>query len=157
MKRYLFFVLVAVFALRSGPVLAQAVNKAAVQTAIVANEKAISDAFMKADAKAFHAHVTPDGLGVDGMGPSKVSEMDAMMADYKIQNYTISASQFMWINDTTVVHIYRWKGKATYKGQPAPDDTWSSTVWTNQGGKWLAAFHQESVAMPPPAAAPAKK
>ena len=157
MKGTLLLVLAAMFALHAQAVQAQAVNKPAVQAAIIANEKAINDAFMKGDLKTFHSYVTPDGLGVDGMGPSKVSDMDAMMADYKVQNYTISVDQFMWINDTTVVHIYRWMGKATYKGQPAPNDVWSSTVWTNKGGKWLGAFHQESVTMPPPAPPAAPK
>lgn len=57
-----------------------------------------------------------------------------------------------WINDITVVHMYRQTFAGTCKGEPATAN-WSSTVWTNKGGKWVAAFHQESEILPAPPAA----
>jgi methionine-rich copper-binding protein CopC len=139
-----------------------AANHAAIEKQIVANERAINDAVAKGDMKAFHANIASDAVGIDGSGISKVNapEFDKMLQTIKIQTWNIDGSQFYWINDNTVVHMYRWTGKGTYQGQPVPSPVWTSTVWTNRGGKWVATFHQESVAMgPPPAAAssPAKK
>ena len=138
-----------------------AANHAAIEKQIIATERAINDAAAKGDMKAFHANLAPDAVGVDGGGVMKVNapEFDKMMQAMKIQSWNIDGSQFYWVNDTTVVHMYRWTGKGTYQGQPVPSPTWASTVWTNKGGKWLAVFHQESLAMgPPPAASsPAKK
>ena len=133
---------------------AQAVNRTAVQSAIVAKEKAVSDSFVTGDRKAFHAEVASDGIAVDGAGITKAADFDTAMAGYKMSGYTISDSSFLWLDDTNVVHTYKFIGKnVTYKGQPVPSDSWSSTVWSNKGGKWSAMFHQESVIMPSPAAA----
>jgi hypothetical protein len=139
-------------------------NRTAVQAQVVAAEKAINDAIVKNDMKAFHANIAPDAVSVDGMGITKAADFDKMMADIKAVSYAITGSQFMWLDDANVVHMYKWTGKGTYQGQPIPDTTWSSTVWQNRGGKWLAVLHTESPAMPmpppasaKPAAAPAKK
>jgi len=135
---------------------AQAVNRAAVQTAVIANEKAINDALVKNDMKAFHSYITADAVSMDGMGLTKAADFDKMMADYKVLSSNITDSQFMWLDDANVVHMYKWTGKSTYQGKPAPDTTWSSTIWSNRGGKWLAVFHSEAAAMPAPPAAPSR-
>jgi hypothetical protein len=133
-------------------------SHAAVEKQIVANERAINDAIAKGDMKTFHAHIASDAVGIDPSGISKVNtpDFDKMMLTTKIQSWNIDGSQFYWIGDTAVVHMYRWTGKGTYEGQPVPSPTWASTVWTNKGGKWLAVFHQESTAMPAPPPAGAK-
>ncbi len=141
------------------PVLGQtpaASNKAATEKQIVANERAVNEAFAKNDPKGFHALVAMDGISVDAGGISKVSgpDFDKMMASVKITSWNIDGSQFYWVGNDTVIHMYRWTGKGTYQGQPVDSPVWCSSTWTNRGGKWLAVFHQETNAMMP---APAKK
>src|SRR5262247_3889928 len=138
-----------------------AANRAGIEKQIVANERAINDAIAKGDMKTFHSIVAADASGVDTGGITRVNapDFDKMMQSAKIQSWNIDGSQFQWVNDNTVVHMYRWTGKGTFAGQPIPSPVWSSTVWTNKGGKWTAVFHQETVAMAPPsqASTPAKK
>jgi hypothetical protein len=160
MKRVLLAVAAVVALACSATANAQTVDRAAVQKALIANENAVSAAFMKADSKTFHSLVAADGLALDQMGVSKVADIDKMMADYKVQSQALSDDQFIWLDNANVIHVYRWKGKASFQGQPMPGDVWSSTVWSNKGGKWMAMFHQESPVMvppPTPSAAPAKK
>ena len=133
-------------------------SHAAVEKQIVTMERAINEAVAKGDMKAFHANIAADAVGVDPTGIAKVNgpDFDKMILATKIQSWNIDGSQFYWINDASVVHMYRWTGKGTYEGQPVPSPTWSSTVWANRGGKWVAVFHQETTAMAsPPAAKPA--
>ena len=127
-------------------------NRTAIEKQIVANERAINDAVAKGDMKTFHANLAPDAIGVDTGGVTRVNapNFDEMMKAAKIQSWDMDGSQFYWINDSTVVHIYRWTGKGTYQGQPIPSPVWTSTVWTNKGGKWVGVFHQETAAMTPP-------
>jgi len=134
-------------------------SHAAVEKQIVASERAINEAIAKGDMKAFHSNIASDAVGVDPTGIMKVNapDFDKMLLGTKIQSWNIDGSQFYWIGDATVVHMYRWTGKGTYEGQPVPSPTWASTVWTNKGGKWLAVFHQESTAVPAPAAPTAAK
>jgi hypothetical protein len=157
MSRKLFVLFCAlVIAVSSAlPALSQAVNRAAVEKQIASTERSLNDAYAKADIKPFKENLAPDAVAVDGStGLMKVltPDFEKTMKDTKTQSWNIDNSKFTWVNDNTVVHTYRWTGKASYQGQAAPSPTWSSTVWTNKGGKWLAVFHQETVgvAAPPP-------
>lgn len=132
-----------------------ATDRAAVQKSIVAHEKAIMDAILKNDPKTFHSYVLPDSLSMGGEGVTKAADFDAMMAqmtkDCKFSKWGVEQSTFSWINDSTVVHLYKATVAGTCQGQPVPA-TWASTVWTNKNGKWLGAFHHESPVQAPPAA-----
>lgn len=125
-------------------------DRAAIEKQIVANERAVNEAFAKGDAKGFMAHVDKAGVSVDMMGVMKVTEFEKMLKDTKVESWNIAQSQFVWVNPQTVIHIYRWTGKGTFQGQPFPSPTWASTVWTTRDGKWVAIFHQETMAAPPP-------
>jgi hypothetical protein len=136
------------------------VTRAAAQQQIVANEKAVIDAIvMKNDPKTFHSHVLQDGYALGDAGPMKVADFDKTIAqmatDCKIAKWSMSDSTFYWLNPTTVVHMFKTNVDGTCQGQSLPS-VWSSTVWSNKDGKWLGAFHQETVIMPPPQAAPKK-
>jgi hypothetical protein len=128
---------------------------AAVQNQIVANEKVIIDAIVKNDPKTFHSHVVSDSLMLGGEGVMKVADFDKMMgqmkADCKIAKWGLTDSTFYWLNDSSVVHVYKTSIDGTCQGQRLPA-VWSSTVWVNKGGKWLGGFHQESPVTPPPSA-----
>jgi hypothetical protein len=138
---------------------APAANRAAIEKQIVANERTINESVAKGDMKGFNALVASDAISMDSGGIMKTGDpnFEKMVKEIKITSWNIEGSQFLWINDNTVVHIYKWTGKGTYQGQPVPSPTWSSTVWANKGGKWTAVFHQESLSMPAPAPAPAGK
>lgn len=158
MSRIIVATVVACSMLQDGLVTAQsATDRTAAQNQIVGNEKAIIDAILENDPQTFHSYVLPDSYALGGEGVIKAADFDKMMnemkADCKLTKWGLGESMFYWVNDSTVVHIFRATTDGTCQGQPIPA-SWSSTVWTNKGGKWLAAFHQESVVTPP--AAPKK-
>ena len=147
-----------ILAVTTAVVMAQtpaASNHAAVEKQVVAAERAVNEAIAKGDMKTFHANLANDAVVVDPSGILKVNaDFDKMLLGMKMQSWNIDGSQFYWVNDSSVIHMYRWTGKGTYEGRPIDSPTWASTVWANKGGKWLAVFHQETNAMPP--AAPPK-
>ncbi len=73
-----------------------------------------------------------------------------MKTDCKFTKVDLGESTFYWFNDMTVVHMFKENVDGTCKGQRLPPAVWSSTVWTNKGGKWLSAFHQETEAATAP-------
>jgi hypothetical protein len=157
-KKFLTFLLPLIVIANAGLTFAQApaANRAAVEKQLLATERALNDAIAKGDMKTFHSNLAPDAISMDSGGIMKVdAEFDKMMASLKMQSWNIDSPQFYWVNDNTVVVMYKWTGKGTYQGQPVPSPTWASTVWSNKGGKWLAVFHQESAAMAPPTPPPA--
>jgi len=131
-------------------------DRPAVEKKIVTTEKAVLDAILKNDAKTFHSYVLPDSFAMSGEGVMKVADFDKMMDERKTAcKFTKgehTESTFYWVNDNTVVHMYKATIEGACNGQPIPP-IWSSSVWTNKGGKWVAAFHHESEIVPPPAGA----
>jgi hypothetical protein len=159
MSRMFVVTVVASFILQAGHITAQTpTDRTAVQNRIVGNEKAVVDAITKNDPKTFHSYILPDSFAMGGEGVMKVADFDKIInqlnADCKVTKFDLAESMFYWVNDSTVVHMYKETVEGTCKGQPIPV-TWSSTVWTNKGGKWMAAFHHEAE-VTPPAAAPKK-
>jgi hypothetical protein len=130
-------------------------QNAALAKQIEANERAVQDAVAKGDAAAFNKLVAADGMSLEGSGPMPVSEFVKMLPQVKVASWAIDQVKVTPINDTTAVITYRWTGKGTMMGQAFPSPVFASTVWANKAGKWMAVFHQETIATPPPP--PAKK
>jgi hypothetical protein len=157
MSHIFLLIVVACSFLQAGPVFAQSgTDRPAVEKQIVANEKAIIDAILKNDPKTFHSYVLPDSyvMGGDGVieATGLVKLMEEMTADCKLAKWTLADSMVYWVNDSTVVHLFKTTTEGTCQAQPNPA-AWQSTVWTNRGGRWVAAFHHQSDVKP---AAPKK-
>jgi hypothetical protein len=106
-------------------------------------------------------HISVDGWTIDApFGRASVTDFfkdfDAITKGIKISSWDLSDSMIYWVDANTAVHSYKSTVKGTVEGQPMPETTWNSTVWTKKTGKWMAAFHQETVPMPGTAPAPKK-
>ena len=127
---------------------------------IMAAERAVTEAFAKGNLAVFKEHVSADGWGIDAMGRAPVADpvkdFAAITKEMKVSSWDLSDSKIQWVDANTAVHSYKWTGKGTDHGQPMPETVWNSTVWTKKNGKWMAAFHQETVPMPGAAPAPKK-
>ena len=127
-------------------------DRATVEKTVVANEQKISDAFTKKDVATLKTLIGDDGYGTDMMGTNTIAEMYKQLPtmDMKITEQKMSDYKYVWVNPTTVVLTYTWTGKGTMAGQPVPSPAYASTVYTKRGDKWIAVFHQETVAAPAP-------
>lgn len=126
------------------------------KTTLLNMEKSLWEAFKNNDTKPFEAALTTDM--VDLSGPAPVSRADFFnMLNSKactVNSYAIddSSAQIVAVDKDCVVLYYKVTEDASCNGQKAPPAQWASSVWVKQGGKWKAAFHQES---PAPSAAAA--
>ena len=128
------------------PLLAQ---DAATEKTLIANERAVIDAFAKGNRATFEKFVTRDGFGVDPMmgrmtNAETLKTFDQMTKDMKITSWTMTDEKVLWADANTAILNYTWTGKGTYQGQAIPSPTFASTVWTKRGGNWVAIFHQET-------------
>jgi hypothetical protein len=152
MKKMFWAILLVFVVVGYAATMAQPTDRAAAEKQIIANERAVLDAFAKADAPGFKRHLSPDAFGIDPMmGMVKVADWEKSLKDVKVENWDIDTTQVHWIGDDAAILTYRWTGKGTFQGQPIPSPAWASTVWVHRDGAWRALFHQESVAVPAPA------
>jgi len=128
----------------------------AADKAIIANEEKVNDAFIKGDAATFKSLVAADAWAVDASGFSDMAAIDKMMADAKITESHMSGAKVLWADPSTAIITYKWTGKGTFMGQPVKP-AYVGSVWTKKGDKWVAVYHQETEAAPPPKPAPKKK
>jgi len=126
-----------------------AAQDAQAEKTIIANERAVNDAFAKGDSAAFKALVAADGWAVDSViGRAPVADMlkdfAGLTKELKIASWDITESKIVWVDATTAIHSYKWTAKGTDHGKPLVSPVWASTVWTKKSGKWMALFHHES-------------
>ena len=136
------------------PAFGQATSKAATEKALIANETKVNEAVAKRDVKTFNQLVAPDAVSADMGGFMKASEFAKSFDKVKVESWHLMDTKVMWIDDKSAIVTYTWMGKGTYMNQPMPETAYASTVWTDRNGKWVAVFHQETAAAPPP---PVKK
>ncbi len=153
MSRILALTVAACSFLQTGLVSAQSgTDRPAVEKQIVANENAVVDAIVKNDPKTFHSYVLPDSFAMASPGIIAMAEFDNVMkaqaAACKVTKFDFPESRLYWVDDTTVVHMYKITAEGTCNGEPI-NPNWSSTVWTKKDGKWLGAFQHETEIMPP--------
>ena len=115
-------------------------------------EQAINAAIQKGDVAAFKANIADDAVTMDGNGAMPVAEFVKLFGQFKVASFSTDQSKVTFLNDTTAIHTYRWTGKGSMMGQPFANVNWESTTWVKRGGKWVAVFHQETPATPPPPA-----
>jgi len=157
------FATLGVLALTAGVALAQdaatkaapkapaaAGGNAAVEKAIVANENKVLDTITKHDKAGFSALMGPGSVSADESGFMTAEQFVPMMDQVKMTAAKISDSKFVWADASTVVHYYTWTGSGSFQGQAMKSPVFASTVWTKKGGSWVAVFHQETTAAPPP-------
>jgi ketosteroid isomerase-like protein len=127
-------------------------DRAAVEKALIANEQKVSDAIAKGDVKTVQSLITADGGSTSPEGFMPTSEFLKFVASgqLKLTDYKLSDFHFVWADPNNAILSYTWTGKGTAMGQPVPPMMYASTVWTKRGGTWLAVYHHEAVAMPPP-------
>ena len=138
---------------------AASTDRAGVEKQLAATEQKISDAFAKGDVAGMKANVADDAVAIDPGGVTPVSEFFKQLPTMgvKVTDVKLSDFKYHWIDANNVVLTYTWTGKGTVAGQPVQSPTIASTLYTKRNGKWLAYFHQETIAAPaPPSAATSK-
>jgi ketosteroid isomerase-like protein len=125
-------------------------DHSAVEKALIANENAVNDAFAKKDVAKMKSFIADDAVAVDMGGVTAVGDMMKMIPtmDMKLTEQALSNYKFVWVDANTAVLSYTWTAKGMAMGQPVQSPVYASTVWAKRGTKWVAVFHQESVAAP---------
>ncbi|HEX8719239.1 MAG TPA: nuclear transport factor 2 family protein [Pyrinomonadaceae bacterium] len=124
------------------------------QADIEAKERAVYDAIKAKNWDAFGAMLTDDFVIVSGGGVETKAGMLEGMKKYELTDYTITDARLVKVDADLAVITYTTTSKGTYDGKPAPDKPIrASSAWVNRGGKWLAAYHQETEIAETPAGA----
>ena len=121
---------------------------------VVADEKQVWDALQKKDYDRFASYLADNAIEVEDTGVFDKAGSVKGVSMFDASKATLSDFKSMKVTDN--VSLVTYLVKMPIKGV-SPLGERHSTIWTNQGGKWQAAYHQGTPVTPPPPKAPAKK
>jgi uncharacterized protein (TIGR02246 family) len=122
-------------------------GKDSLQEAITGMERRAWEAVKARDTKAFSDIFAADGMMTDGSGIVTRAGFLQTLSDLTISEYTLSDIKVMMIDKDSALIIYKADVKGSFKGQAFPPNaTYVSSIWTKRGGKWMAVYHQETMA-----------
>jgi predicted small secreted protein len=115
------------------------------QSDLEAKERAAYDAIKAKNWDAFGAMLAEEFVAVSEEGVEARAAMLEGMKKYELAEYTLSDFRMVRADADLAVITYTFNGKSTYDGKASPGKPERvSTAWVNRGGKWLAAYHQET-------------
>lgn len=123
-------------------------GKGSLEEMITMMERRAWEAVKARDAKTFGDLFAMDGTMADDGGIStRDAFLNKTLPDLVITDYTLSNIKVMMIDKDSALITYTAAAKGTFKGQAFPDTpTYTSSIWTKRNGKWVAVYHQETMA-----------
>lgn len=124
-----------------------AMTKAQTLKKLSASETKLWEAWKNKDAKPFKASLSADSVMVGDSGVQGKNDAikDLTSAPCEVKSFQLSDWKLTMLNSSTAVLTYKGAADGTCGGMAIPAN-WSTSIWVNRGGKWMAAFHQETPA-----------
>ncbi len=123
---------------------AKAGKSAPSESAITDLEKSAWEAYKNKQADAFKALMSKDYYGVYAEG---VKNLDAELTDLAktdLRDYSFTDVKVVFPHPKMAVITYKAKVQTRMGGTDMSGTYNSGSVWVQQGGKWVGAFHTES-------------
>jgi hypothetical protein len=121
-------------------------NNNSVEAQLIALEKQADEAWRKKDGVFFQSLLSEDAVGVGSEGIFNKSQIVKAISGSRCEIKTSSMDNFKMVllDKNTALLTYKAMQDVTCNGNTEPPTVWASTVFVKRGGKWLAAFHQET-------------
>ena len=114
------------------------------ESAITDLEKSAWEAYKSKQADAFKALMSKDYYGVYAEGVKTLDAELADMAKSDLRDYSFSDIKVVFPHPKMGVMTYKVKLQGTADGKDVSGTYNSGSVWVQQGGKWVGAFHTEA-------------
>jgi hypothetical protein len=125
---------------------ARAGKSAANESTITDLEKSAWEAYKNKQADAFKALMSKDYYGVYAEGMKTLDAELADMAKSDLRDYSFSDVKVVFPHPKMAVMTFKAKVQATADGKDISGTYNCGSVWVQQGGKWVGAFHSEAKA-----------
>jgi hypothetical protein len=122
-------------------------SKARIRARLIATEKKMWEAWKNKDVKTFKANLSADSvmIGESGVSGKDDAIKELTNAPCVVKSYELSDFKVTFLNPGAAILTYKGKAEGTCAGTAIPT-VWSSSVYVNRRGRWLAVAHQETPA-----------
>ena len=113
---------------------------------LIDREKAVWEIVKNKQVDAFRKNFVDNYSGVSSDGVKDINQEVEGVRIVDLKSYSLADTKVVFPNKGTAVLTYKVTVEGSYQGQDISGVYYASSVWVNQGGKWLAILHTEAKA-----------
>jgi hypothetical protein len=114
--------------------------------ALIDRETALWEIVKNKQVDAFRKYYADNYSGVSSDGVKDINQELEGVRIVDLRDYSLTDTKVVFPNKGTAVLTYKVTVQGSYQGQDISGVYYASSVWVNQGGKWLAILHTEAKA-----------
>jgi len=124
----------------------KAVSQNSPDKALIDREKALWEIVKNKQVEEFRKYFADNYSGVSSDGVKDINQEVEGVRIVDLKSYSLADTKVVFPNKDTAVLTYKVTVQGSYQGQDISGVYYASSVWVNQGGKWLAVLHTEAKA-----------
>ena len=114
--------------------------------ALINRETALWEIVKNKQVDAFRKYYADNYRGVSSDGVKDINQEVEGVRNVDLRDYSLTDTKVVFPNKDTAVLTYKVTVEGSYQGQDISGVYYASSVWVNEGGKWLAILHAEAKA-----------
>lgn len=124
--------------------------KGSLEQTLIAEEKALWEAWKNKDAKTFEQWLADDSVYVHNTGVDGKAEEVKSIADpnCEVKSYALDNFKLTMLDSDAALLTFRATQDFMCSGKAGPTAVQASSIYVKRKGKWLNWFHQETPAAP---------
>ena len=124
----------------------KAMSQISPDKSLIDREKALWEIVKNKQVDAFRKYYADNYRGVSSDGVKDINQEVEGVRIVDLKNYSLADTKVVFPNKATAVLTYKVTVRGSFQGQDISGVYYASSVWVNQGGKWLAILHTEAKA-----------
>ena len=113
---------------------------------MIDREKAVWEVVKNKQVDAYRKYYADNYSGVSSDGVKDINQEVEGVRIVDLKDYSLADTKVVFPNKATAVLTYKVTVQGSFQGQDISGVYYASSVWVNQGGKWLAILHTEAKA-----------
>ena len=122
----------------------KAMNQSSLHNVVIDREKALWEVVKNKQADVFRTYYADNFSAVYSDGVKDLENEVEGVRNVDLKPYALTEMKAVFPNKVTAVLTYKVTVQGSFKGEDISGAYYASSVWVNQGGKWLAILHTEA-------------
>src|SRR6266480_5164957 len=124
----------------------KAMSQSSSNKALIDREMELWEIVKNKQADAYRKYFADNFSAVSSDGVRDINQEVEGVRIVDLKNYSLTDAKVVFPNKGTAVLTYKVTVQGSFQGQDISGVYYASSVWVNQGGKWLAILHTEAKA-----------
>jgi len=121
-------------------------NQSLPHNALINRELALWEIVKNKQVEAYKTYYADNFSAVYSDGVKDINQEVEGVRNVDLKDYSLTETKVVFPNKGTAVLTYKVTVHGSFKGEDISGVYYASSVWVNQGGKWLAILHTEAKA-----------